>query len=82
MSKVVRTETVRGWTLPSDQASKLLLADLVHLGVLFECELNIVHINDGGILIYPERTSDRRSFDAFMQQNGQFTQRPINLNTT
>jgi hypothetical protein len=74
-------QTVRAWVADATQARDISTSDLTILQSIFEEKLNVVHTNDGGIAIFPHDLEHREAFDAFMEANGLFTERPIQITT-
>ena len=69
-------QSVRAWVAES---SDITIRDLARLQQLFNGKLNIVHTNQGQVAIFPHCPGDRSKFDHFMDTNGRFTQRPIQI---
>lgn len=81
MSLVQLRHTVRAWVANTEDAKHISIEDLGILQKIFDDKLNIIHTNDGGIAIFPHCPGNREIFDAFMERNGRFQQRPIQITT-
>ena len=73
-------ETARAWVADAESATGIMACDLAAIQKKFNHRLVITRKNDGSIVIYPECPGERSEFDAFMEQNGSFTQQPVRLN--
>ena len=72
-------KTVRAWVADKKTAATIDASDIRVLQNVFDGKLNVVHTNDGGIAIFPHCPGERVMFDAFMEENGRFEQRPIQI---
>ncbi len=73
MSSEIITRIARTWNGTPADMKKAPVADFESLQRRFRGRLEIIHLNDGGVRIYPDNAGDQAEFDVFMAAQTNFT---------